>query len=161
MCLSRFPFWVKEAPHWLQWKGRSPERENGRESAVKKHQKVPTVPLFVAMSSHIGLLALPPSHHFFYSVLCVKLPAAIWDSSPYTASAWGDHCRLIFMKFPILEVLSSANDELCSKFRSIAGVCGIYIYSFACIFSIGPIHINIWSWTQGLDLTDFKVSAFN
>lgn len=24
MCLRRLPFWVKEAPHWLQWKGRSP-----------------------------------------------------------------------------------------------------------------------------------------
>lgn len=34
MWRSRLPFWVKEAPHWLHWKGRSPGGKNTQETHV-------------------------------------------------------------------------------------------------------------------------------
>lgn len=44
MWRSRLPFWVKEAPHWLHWKGRSPEDKNTTDAhyckgADKTHRK--------------------------------------------------------------------------------------------------------------------------
>lgn len=120
MCLSRFPFWVKEAPHWLQWKGRSPGREGeGRE--LSTHIGGCTEATFPLCTSAIAHGYSPHHHHRTAPLKSEAVSFAQWAKPPIVI--WGSFLEVInaswfSSKFFTSELLSFIKDELCWKFRS-------------------------------------------
>lgn len=75
MWRRRFPFWVNEAPHWLHWKGRSPEdTRKVKRIIIKRHIN--------EWKTHTCTYTLE-SKDFLCS--CTSLPNLIFD---WTISGW-------------------------------------------------------------------------